>query len=167
MVEATQQAKHRLHHHLLLLQLSKKIPSKLFTNLQAKARTSFANLREMRLLKFYRKRIMVCSCHSPNYVSYTNNPARLVARQKARWLLSRLGPFCLPHRRHPQTNPSAGSTSACRPRRSHTASLLCIRQWHQRDRLPRSCRKSKTNASCAAQTTWRRQETSTATCTQR
>lgn len=35
-----------------------------------------------------------------NSVSDTNNPPRLVARQKTRRLLSSLGPLCLPHSRH-------------------------------------------------------------------
>ena len=99
-------------------------------------------------------------------VSDTNYFLRLVARQKARRPLSRLGTLCVPHRRRPQTHPSAGSTSPCRPRRSRTASLR-IHQRHQWHRLPRSCRKSETNAPCAPETTWRRQEASTAACAQR
>lgn len=100
-------------------------------------------------------------------VLYTNNPPRLVARQKARRLLSRLGPFCLSYRRDPQAHPSASSTSACLSRCSRTTSL-CIHKWHQWHRFPRSCRrKSEANASCAAETTWRRQETGTTACTQR
>ena len=99
-------------------------------------------------------------------VSYTNDPPRLVARQKARRLLPRLGPLCLPHRGYPQTHSTTRSTPTRRPRRPCTASL-CIYQRRQRYRFPRSCRKSETNASCAAETTRRRQETSTTACAQR
>lgn len=91
-------------------------------------------------------------------ISYTNESPRLVARQKARRPLSRLGTLSIPHRRHPQTHSSAGSTSARRARRSRTAPL-CL---HQRHGLPRSSRKSETDASSAAETTRRRQETGTA-----
>lgn len=99
-------------------------------------------------------------------VLYTNIPSRLVARQEARRLLSRLGPLCLPHRRNTQAHPSASSTSACRSHCSRTASL-CIHQRHQWHRLPRPRRKSETDAPCAAETTRRRQKTSTAACAQR
>ena len=89
-----------------------------------------------------------------NSVSNTNHPLRLVARQKIRWL-SRLGPICVSSRRQSQTHSPARSTSACRPRRSRTASL-CIHKRHQRHGLPRSGGKSEANASRATETSCRR-----------
>ena len=89
-----------------------------------------------------------------NSVPNTNHAFRLVARQKVRWL-SRLGPIRVSSRRQSQTHSPAGSTSACRPRSSRTASL-CIHKRHQRHGLARSGSESETDASRATETTCRR-----------
>ncbi len=89
---------------------------------------------------------------------------RLVARQKTRRLLPRLGALRLPCRRSAKTYSSTRTSPTSRSCRPSTTTCR-LNKRHQRHQRSPCCRKSKAHSSRTAQTAWRRQETRTAACT--